>query len=261
VAPVFISKNPDFRLPPDPATPVIMVGPGTGLAPFRSFIVHRLIEAGADPATIGADAEVQQEQQQQQQKKGGEKGHTKAKAANGVAANGVAANGVAANGSLAAAYEATNGAAMNGAADVVAGSGDQGQQRQWGFGPTVLYFGCRRRDQDYLYGSDLERWAAAGAVELHTAFSREPGRPKVYVQQRLEESADRVWELLEAGAHFYVCGDANSMAGAVEHALLRIIAARLPGAGEGGDGGEAGARAYLQRLSEEHRYERDVWFS
>lgn len=36
--PVYIHKNPDFRLPEDPARPIIMVGPGTGLAPFRSVL-------------------------------------------------------------------------------------------------------------------------------------------------------------------------------------------------------------------------------
>jgi len=38
----------------------------------------------------------------------------------------------------------------------------------------------------------------------------------VYVQDRLREQAELVWKLIhEQGAHFYVCGDASSMAGAV----------------------------------------------
>ena len=39
--PVFVQPNKNFRLPPEDCTPVIMIGPGTGIAPFRAFVEHR----------------------------------------------------------------------------------------------------------------------------------------------------------------------------------------------------------------------------
>ena len=49
ILPIFIHSNQLFRLPVDPDPPVIMVGPGTGVAPFRSFLEHKQAGVGHWP--------------------------------------------------------------------------------------------------------------------------------------------------------------------------------------------------------------------
>lgn len=39
--PIYLKKNPNFKFPFDEETPVIMIGPGTGVAPFRSYMQER----------------------------------------------------------------------------------------------------------------------------------------------------------------------------------------------------------------------------
>ncbi len=43
--PVYVQRSHGFRLPADPMTPVIMIGPGTGIAPFRAFLEERAAAA------------------------------------------------------------------------------------------------------------------------------------------------------------------------------------------------------------------------
>jgi sulfite reductase (NADPH) flavoprotein alpha-component len=45
--PVYVHENPNFKMPANPATPMIMIGPGTGVAPFRAFLQERE-ELGAE---------------------------------------------------------------------------------------------------------------------------------------------------------------------------------------------------------------------
>jgi NADPH-ferrihemoprotein reductase len=56
-------------------------------------------------------------------------------------------------------------------------------------GPALLYFGCRRREQDYIYQQELAAYEQAGVISrLSVAFSREQAE-KEYVQHHLAKDA------------------------------------------------------------------------
>lgn len=79
-------------------------------------------------------------------------------------------------------------------------------------GEMVLFFGCRRPDEDFLYREELESLQAAlgGRLRVVTAFSRlGGGEPKMYVQDRVREAGEDVVRLMDEGANFYICGRAG----------------------------------------------------
>jgi sulfite reductase (NADPH) flavoprotein alpha-component len=88
-------------------------------------------------------------------------------------------------------------------------------------------------------------------TRLDTAFSRDQAK-KVYVQDRMPERAKELYEWLERGAFFYVCGDATRMAKDVETALLDVIA-------KGSNGTLDHAAEYLANMKKQKRYQRDVY--
>ncbi|GJE90379.1 bifunctional P-450/NADPH-P450 reductase [Phanerochaete sordida] len=91
---------------------------------------------------------------------------------------------------------------------------------------SLLFFGCRSPDEDYLYcDEELEEWAKLGVVDVRPAFSRASERAVgcKYVQDRLWHDRAEVAAAWDAGAKLYVCGAAKMAAG-VRAALVRVVA-------------------------------------
>jgi len=109
---------------------------------------------------------------------------------------------------------------------------------------TMLFFGCQKSNEDFLYREEFEGALAADPphlAELVTAFSREQAE-KVYVQHRLKEQAEKVKEFVKDGGHIYVCG-AVAMGRSVKEELVGIL----------------GSDDYVQRLQTEGLYVEELW--
>jgi sulfite reductase (NADPH) flavoprotein alpha-component len=119
-------------------------------------------------------------------------------------------------------------------------------------GGNWLFFGDQRSELDFLYRDELETFRGNGVLtKLDTAFSRDQAE-KVYVQHRMLQAGREIWDWLQKGAHFYVCGDAKRMAHDVDTALKQIVAEH------GGMSADA-AKAYVAEMSKSKRYQRDVY--
>ena len=119
-------------------------------------------------------------------------------------------------------------------------------------GKSILFYGCRNAEHDMLYADELKAFEESGVTELQFAFSREPGQPRMFVQQVIERERDHVWELIEADAVIYVCGNANTMAPGVRAALMDTYRAKV-------NGSDTTAEDWLQKLRDADRYLEDIW--
>ena len=163
---VYVHPTADFTVPSDDSAPMIMVGPGTGIAPFRAFLEQR---------------------------------------------------------------QATDAKGKN-----------------W------LFFGDQHEATDFLYRDEFEQMREAGLLtKISTAFSRDQDE-KIYVQHRMEQEGKELFEWLEEGAFFFVCGDAKRMAGDVDRTLHALVA-------EHGKMSDDDAKAYVKKLRDDERYVRDVY--
>ena len=105
---------------------------------------------------------------------------------------------------------------------------------------------------DFLYHDELEQYQKDGVLtKLSTAFSRDTEK-KVYVQNKMIENSLELFQWLENGAYFFVCGDKQKMAKDVHTALIDVI--EKEGAMSRED-----AEAYLNDLQKQGRYQRDVY--
>lgn len=119
-------------------------------------------------------------------------------------------------------------------------------------GRNWLFFGEQHAATDYYYRDEIEAMRADGFLtELDLAFSRDQ-RDKVYVQHLMRNRGAELWAWLQDGAQVYVCGTADPMAKDVDRALCDIAAAH-------GNLDADAARAYVQSLSADKRYHRDVY--
>lgn len=119
-------------------------------------------------------------------------------------------------------------------------------------GKNWLFFGDQHFNYDFLYQLEWQSYLKDGILNrMNVAFSRDLPE-KVYVQHKMLEQARELYRWLEEGAYFYVCGDASRMAGDVHEALIDIVA-------EQGGKSRDDAEAYVQQMTKDKRYQRDVY--
>ncbi|MFG2397066.1 cytochrome P450 [Streptomyces lydicus] len=118
--------------------------------------------------------------------------------------------------------------------------------------PARLYFGCDDPAGDFLHAEEFAAAESAGAVSVRPVFSARPENGHRFVQHRIAAEAAEVWELLQAGARVYVCGDGSRMAPGVRAAFRDLHAAHTGASPQESE-------AWLRELTASGRYIEDVY--
>ncbi|KAL7565512.1 hypothetical protein ACA910_012247 [Epithemia clementina (nom. ined.)] len=114
-----------------------------------------------------------------------------------------------------------------------------------------LFFGCRSHEER-IYRDLIEGWENDKVLKLHLAMSRAPDMPKMYVQHKIRDQGEMLYQLLtKDNCTYYVCGDAN-MADNCYEVLVDVLR-------EYGQMSRAKATLFLKRMRMEERWQYDLW--
>lgn len=119
-----------------------------------------------------------------------------------------------------------------------------------------LFFGCRFKDKDYLYGNKLEEWDAKGRIQLHPVFSRdrENSPDTKYVQDVLWKLGAEMTDLLaNHEAVFFLCGTSGRMPLQVRLTVIEMLKKW------GGFEDDEAAKDFLKEMEKDGRYIQETW--
>ena len=115
-------------------------------------------------------------------------------------------------------------------------------------GDVTLFYGCRHENKDYAFKDELSELHRQGVITtLAPAFSRDQV-DKIYVQQRIRENAEAVYNnLIEQNGFFYLCGQAGHAVSDIEDAIKDAFI-------QGGQISEESAREAIEQMKAENRF-------
>lgn len=114
--------------------------------------------------------------------------------------------------------------------------------------PTILFFGSRNKEKDFLYGRELQ--AIPSPFTLSLAFSRDQ-EYKIYVQHRIRDMSTTVWSIISSNGRIYIAGN-NRMPKDVREAIRDVIIKE-------GHMTEKEAEDYIARMERDKRYQVESW--